>query len=316
MTTHTIKFGTPGGTEVYLECDTRDVRFQDIISTMNRTCHDGTRDATTKPKKGTRITIPEVYSTLATLTPHPNLILDSDDFLGGWWGYNTVTITPTPEIYTGYEGSPASRLVGVTNGAVYGGMAITPSNNPYTFSLFAQKAGICTDPTLIALVMVNGTQVFEYLMFDWNTLTPNYLFTGDQSRVKVELYPGGWYRLSVSKNNNGTNDYIAWYVYVGWNAITTGAADIYAFGGQLDLATSRQPYFHKTYGQTTLPPTFSDNGSTTVWTTLKAMIGLPKTLTIFGEVFPNTYIERLVPNRRSNNDVPYEISFVQETFGT
>jgi hypothetical protein len=315
MTVHTIKYANIAGTTtVYLECNTERVNISKIVTTGKATTPDGKRDIVPKPRSGVRITIPEVYSvTTTTVTvPHPNLITDSNAYgTPACWAKHSLTIGDS------ISGPDAVSDSGIrltdsdiaNAGSIYSTVAIPANALSYTFSIFLKDGVVTTGVSWLYLqLFLGGSAINQLCVFDWTTHTA----TGGS----VEYWGNGWWRVSVTKTNDGTRTLAAFYLYPdGWQSDGSGTGYVYADGAQFEQAAAMGKFYRKIYGVTTLSTTTNTEAGQAAITKLKTLqsTGIGHTLTLFGEVFLNTYIERLIPRQSQDGTTNYDIVFIQDT---
>lgn len=132
------------------------------------------------------------------------------------------------------------------------GVAIDTST--YTFSVFL-KAG--TSPqTLINLQLSGGTYQQSTATITWasNTITAS-----SGGTAELTAYPNGWYRLSITLTNNGTNNIVAPRVYVrGQGSGNVDGEYVYVWGLQLEKGSSVGPYYSTPISIKTRGATWTD----------------------------------------------------------
>jgi hypothetical protein len=207
MTVKTIKYGDTGGTEVYLECDTSRVTFSKVVSLAKRTTHDHKRDPNPKPRSGTRITIPGVFSTAITINDENWLTYPSDMSNAVWLkGCGSVVhaaaISPintlTADIYQ-ESGTGEHQIV------QYHGATAPNHEHRGVCSIYAKK-GI---RKILLMVYQNKNAVQFWAAFDVNAGT--YLYGNGGW---VEDGGNGWYRccLPIWNGIGSGTPYILLYI--------------------------------------------------------------------------------------------------------
>ena len=116
--------------------------------------------------------------------------------------------------------------------------AVSIDTATYTFSVFL-KAG--TSPqTLINLQLAGGTYQQSRATINW---TSNTITASDGGTSALVSYPNGWYRVSITLTNNGTNNAIYPRVYVrGQGTDNVNGEFVYIWGMQVEKGSVATDY--------------------------------------------------------------------------
>ena len=116
--------------------------------------------------------------------------------------------------------------------------AVSIDTATYTFSVFL-KAG--TSPqTLINLQLGGGTYQQSRATINW---TSNTITSSDGGTSALTSYPNGWYRVSITLTNNGTNNAIYPRVYVrGQGTDNVNGEYVYVWGMQVEKGSVATDY--------------------------------------------------------------------------
>ena len=115
---------------------------------------------------------------------------------------------------------------------------VTIDTTTYTFSVFL-KAG--TSPqTLINLQLAGGTYQQSTATINW---TSNTITSSSGGTSALTAYPNGWYRVSITLTNNGTNNGVYPRVYVrGQGTDNVNGEFVYTWGWQTEAGAFPTSY--------------------------------------------------------------------------
>jgi hypothetical protein len=116
--------------------------------------------------------------------------------------------------------------------------AVAVDTATYTFSIFL-KAG--TSPqTIINLQLAGGTYQQSIAIINW---TSNTITSSSGGTSALTAYPNGWYRVSITLTNNGTNNAIYPRVYVrGQGTDNVNGEFVYNWGWQTEAGSFPTSY--------------------------------------------------------------------------
>jgi hypothetical protein len=124
----------------------------------------------------------------------------------------------------------------------------------YTFSVFL-KAGTSSQTT-INLQLAGGTYQQSTATINWTSNTITFSSGGTSALVS---YPNGWYRVSITLTNNGTNNAIYPRVYVrGQGTDNVNGEFVYIWGWQTERGSTANPYYPTTASTKTRGTTLID----------------------------------------------------------
>jgi len=156
-----------------------------------------------------------------------NLITYSEDFSNAAWQKFRVSITPNTLIAPNGELAANSLIEDTTNNTHVLRYAITPNSNSYTFSVFVKS--LSGNRKLV----MNSSDVNSFAVFD----IENGVIESEQNidASSIEDYGNGWYRCSVTKDNNTSENFDIRLNNGSTNTyIGDGTSGVYIWGAMLE----------------------------------------------------------------------------------
>ena len=164
-----------------------------------------------------------------------NLITYSEDFSNAAWQKFRVSITPNTLIAPNGELAANSLIEDTTNNTHVLRYAITPNSNSYTFSVFVKS--LSGNRKLV----MNSSDVNSFAVFD----IENGVIESEQNidASSIEDYGNGWYRCSVTKDNNTSENFDIRLNNGSTNTyIGDGTSGVYIWGAQLEQQSYATSY--------------------------------------------------------------------------
>ena len=216
-----------------------------------------------------------------------NICLQSEDFSTTWLSSVNTTVSAVTETTPDGDSTSKSVKIGDNNSTGTGSVAVrqditVTGGQTYTASIFLKADGLAFARLSIDEYdgVTNGTQYFG-LSGSGSLGTASNL---DDS--KIEAYPNGWYRCSVTWTQGAADTEFKFRIYVA-NSISSSTVDldntssIFAWGVQVELGANASSY---------IPTT------TTSVTRAKDDISLTGASTYIGQTAGTMYLEATIDN--------------------
>jgi hypothetical protein len=137
----------------------------------------------------------------------------------------------------------ADKLVCTAGGIVNSGLiqkitSISANTSWYTCSWFIKNNG--AKESNLQIAHSGGTFIAFTVKINWTSGdTPTFLqssASGTANRIihPVQKFPNGWFRFSISQQNNGTGTSLVTRIYVSSNTSTVNGDSIYSWGSQME----------------------------------------------------------------------------------
>jgi hypothetical protein len=172
--------------------------------------------------------------------PRENLLTYSEDSTS--YNYIDNATVTTSTIASPYNLSTAHQLTSTLTGGnnncfVQKVASVSIDTSTYVFSVFLKKGTSAT--TLLNLQLAGGTYQQSVVTITWSTATISAIGgTGD-----ITDYGNGWYRVSITLTNNGTNNSIYPRIYVtGQGTNNVSGHYVYIWGWQCEKGTTATNY--------------------------------------------------------------------------
>jgi hypothetical protein len=138
----------------------------------------------------------------------------------------------------------ADKLVCTAGGIFNSGLiqkitSISANTSWYTCSWFIKNNG--AKESNLQIAHSGGTFISFTVKINWTSGdTPTFLqssASGTANRIihPVQKFPNGWFRFSISQQNNGTGTSLTNRIYVSSNTSTVNGDSIYSWGSQMEL---------------------------------------------------------------------------------
>ena len=174
-----------------------------------------------------------------------NLVTYSDAFDNAAWSTKT-NITITANNATSPDGTSNADTVVTTsaNGTLSRAIGITSNSTSWTQSVFV-KWNSGYELVRFRLAFYGGSGITKELVVNIKTGA----FVSSDGTYKIETYPNGWFRISITATNDSTNNTIIYQIF-NTNSLTQTVSASY-FGAQLENLSYATSYIPTTTASVT-----------------------------------------------------------------
>lgn len=179
-----------------------------------------------------------------------NLLQRSEDYANAYWlkarvGSNAAGyIAPNGTNNATYFEQQSGQT---TAGVIYKSAFTSASSGVYTFSIWAKKG---EKKYIKFQTRVNSATYRTVFDLENGGIT----YDSGNENAKIEVYPNGWYRLSVQRTSTTTDDIIVYYYLndsAGASDTVTDSGGVYIWGSQVEKNDTLTSYIPTTSSQVT-----------------------------------------------------------------